>query len=440
MSNLKIWGLGLLGIVSVFLILLASKPNIPVHPIEHSENCCIPGKACTFRTVFGEESSDNHMRFKTPEKVNTSLNRGLSWLVTAQQKNGGWGAGSHSRQNVNDPHAVLADPATTSMTCMALLRSGSTLIRGTHSAQLSKGLEYLLGVVENTPANQATLAAPSGTQIQRKLGQNIDAVLTAQFLTNIIDHTFHNRDLHKRVENALNECVSKIQSQQQNDGSLNGAGWAGVLQSSLANNAVEAAKAKNAVVDDEKLMKSREYQKGNFDAETGKVETSRGAGIVLYSVSGSARAAAKDAREVKELVADAIMDGDISESTAVSPEVLEELGMDSDKAQRYSTSYKVFNAAKEQAQRKDVQTGYGSVGGEEFVSYLQTGESMIIGGDDSWTTWFNNISGRLLEIQNNDGSWNGHHCITSPVFCTATCVLILSISNDIDELTILGAK
>jgi hypothetical protein len=90
------------------------------------------------------------------------------------------------------------------------------------------------------------------------------------------------------------------------------------------------------------------------------------------------------------------------------------------------------------AQQNDVMDGFGSNGGEEFISYLQTGESMIIGKDQSWKNWYENMSGRLLNIQNEDGSWNGHHCITSPVFCTATCLLILSINNDIEELTKLG--
>jgi hypothetical protein len=38
-----------------------------------------------------------------------------------------------------------------------------------------------------------------------------------------------------------------------------------------------------------------------------------------------------------------------------------------------------------------------------------------------------------MAIQNNDGSWEGHHCITSPVFCTATALLILSIQEDMDK-------
>src|SRR5258705_332005 len=51
-------------------------------------------------------------------------------------------------------------------------------------------------------------------------------------------------------------------------------------------------------------------------------------------------------------------------------------------------------------------------------------------GGNYWRKWYYMMSGKLVNIQNGDGSWNGHHCITSPVFCTATCLLILSIHND----------
>src|SRR5687767_1839082 len=83
----------------------------------------VPPKGCVFMTVMGEESSDSSFIYKSPEKVLTSMTRGLSWIVEAKNKNGGWGAGSHSRQDLQNPHAVETDPATTSMVAMALLRT-----------------------------------------------------------------------------------------------------------------------------------------------------------------------------------------------------------------------------------------------------------------------------------------------------------------------------
>ena len=75
-------------------------------------------------------------------------------------------------------------------------------------------------------------------------------------------------------------------------------------------------------------------------------------------------------------------------------------------------------------------SGFGNNGGEEFMSFLMTGESIMMQGGNDWQKWYDMMSGKLVNIQNGDGSWNGHHCITSPVFCTATCLLILSIHND----------
>ncbi|MFN3315457.1 MAG: hypothetical protein ACK40K_01510, partial [Raineya sp.] len=107
-------------------------------------------------------------------------------------------------------------------------------------------------------------------------------------------------------------------------------------------------------------------------------------------------------------------------------------------AERYSNAYQVYNTGKAKAQEDKVMQGFGNNGGEEFLSYLQTGESLIIGKDKEWKKWYNNVSGRLLAIQENNGSWRGHHCITSPVFCTATCLLILSVENDMQKLEELG--
>jgi hypothetical protein len=165
-----------------------------------------------------------------------------------------------------------------------------------------------------------------------------------------------------------------------------------------------------------------------------------GAGVVLYSVSGSSRASAKEARRVREEMEKAKHDGRLPASAPVTAENLEKIGFQPSESRGFVTSYEVYESAKVQAQRDEVMDGFGSNGGEEFLSYLQTGEGMVISKDTQWTKWYDNISGRLLKIQNEDGSWNGHHCITSPVFCTATCLLILSVNNDVDRLAKLGSN
>lgn len=439
----------LLLIAAATITLIAAKQNGPrliVHQRHTIPSPTIPKpttpkeeKGCVFRTVFGEEpASDSDFVYKTTQSVAKSQDEALAWLAKAQGNDGGWGAGSHARQNVMDPHAVASDPASTAMVAMALLRCRHTLTEGKYSNNLNKAVNFLLAAVENSPDADLNITKLQSTQPQVKLGQNIDVVLTSQFLTNILDYTAHDPQLRKRIEKSLNKCVAKIQRAQDSNGSFRGSGWAGVLQSSLANNALETAQNKGIKVDSTVLENSRNYQKNNIDAKSGEVNTELGAGVVLYSVSSATRASAKEARVAKEKIEVARKEGKLSKDDAVSIDNLKKTGMSDADAMKYATAYDVNETAKQQSVRNDVMDGFGSNGGEEFLSYLQTGEGMIMGKDREWKKWYDNMNGRLLKIQNTDGSWNGHHCITSPVFCTATCLLILSVNNDIDQLVAMG--
>jgi len=396
-----------------------------------------PIEGCVFMTTMGEQSSNGFNVYKNSENLELSVRDGVSWLADAQLPNGGYGAGSHSAQNVRDPHAVKADPATTAMVAMAFLRSENTFKKGLYASNLKKATNFLMETVENKSMDSPYITEVRGTQIQTKLGENIDAVLTAQFFSNLLDRKLKGVDT-KRLERCLDICVSKIQNGTDAQGKQAGAGWAGVLQSGLANSALESAQAVGADVDEEVLDRSRDYQKGNYDDKTGNVSTEDGAGVMLYAVSGSVRASAKEARKAEEALTKAKKDGRLKNDAPVTVENLIKAGYSEAEAIEYNTSYNVYQSAKQTAQRQDVLNGFGNNGGEEFLSFLQTGESLVVNKDKDWRKWYDDMSGRILKIQNNDGSWNGHHCITSPVFCTATSILLLTVENDIEFLSKIG--
>jgi hypothetical protein len=404
--------------------------------------CChAPAKnplGCVFKTVYEGEGLDSTFVLKTPAEVSGSQQRAFNWMIQAQNGDGGFAAGTHARQDIMDPHAVPSDPATTAMVSMALLRAGSTPESGRFANVLQRTTEFLLKAVENAPEESLNVTQLTGTQIQVKLGQNIDAALTAQYFSNLMGRMPCNDPKHDRWLNALNKCVRKIQRSQTSNGSVAGSGWAGVLQSSFATNALESAQHVGAEVDDAALDKARDFQKANFDANTGSVATESAAGITLYAVSGSARASAKEARKADEDLKKAAREGRVKADAPVSVENLEQAGYTKDEAEKMNTAYQVYEAAKVQAQEQRVISGFGNNGGEEFLSFLQTGESLVINKDASWRNWYGSTTARLIEIQNPDGSWNGHHCITSPVFCTATSLLILGVNNDIEQLVAQG--
>jgi len=162
--------------------------------------------------------------------------------------------------------------------------------------------------------------------------------------------------------------------------------------------------------------------------------------VLLYAVSGSVRASAKEARKAKESVAKAKQEGKLEKNAKVTIQNLQEIGYSEEEAVSYTTSYEIYESAKQTAQQDEVMDGFGNNGGEEFLSFLQTGESLVVNQDSDWKKWYDDMSGRILKIQNKDGSWNGHHCITSPVFCTATSLLLLTVENDIQFLQKVGEE
>ena len=387
---------------------------------------------CIMKTIFGLDTSQEESSFstfETPEKVDAAIKKGLEWTDKAQGNDGGWGAGTHARQDVMDPHAVPSDPATTAMVAMSLLRTDNTLQKGEYSKNLKKSTEFLLKAIEECPDNQPYLTTLTNTQPQIKLGRNIDVILTAQFFTNILRFEITDAQLKKRIERALDKCIARIQKGQDTDGSWKDGGWAPVLQSALANNALESADDIGRKVDSAVMNRSRRYQNGNFDTKTNSVLTGKAAGVMLYGLSSTTRASAKDARAAQEVIVRGFASGQVKDEK-VTEENLRAAGVDAVKAKELVTAYSINKASQQQALREDVMQGFGNNGGEEFMSFLMTGESIMMQGGNDWQKWYDMMSGKLVNIQNEDGSWNGHHCITSPVFCTATCLLILSIHND----------
>ncbi len=85
-----------------------------------------------------------------------------------------------------------------------------------------------------------------------------------------------------------------------------------------------------------------------------------------------------------------------------------------------------------QAQLSDPRfvTGFGSIGGEEFFSYLNISDSLHRAGGPEWERWNRDMTAKILTMQNEDGTWAGHHCITGRVAVTSAAILMLVADRD----------
>ena len=340
----------------------------------------------------------------------------IEWLIKAQSPNGGWGAGSHAYQNVQDPHLVQTDPATTAFAAQALLKAGGPLKSNPYKEQILKGLDRILKDIDTRPDN-GRITTLDGTQPQIKLGVNIDASMALQFLSDIREQ-LEDEVLSTKVDKAAEVCITLIQGSQNANGGWAGGGWAPVLQSAMANNALELAQGRYDV-DDKAIENSRKYQAENIVGEG--VRSEDAAGVPLYAAASAQRATSTEAREA-EIYFESGTAIEFSNGTLKKEElskVLESKGMDKSKADRLANSYAVNYTSGKVLQSDEIWEGFGNNGGEEYLSYMLTSESLAQQGKEGWLKWRQSIDPKFKQSQNPNGSWSGHHCITSPVFCTA---------------------
>jgi hypothetical protein len=359
------------------------------------------------------------------------VRQGAEWLVRAQHPDGGWGAGSHARQDVRDPRQVVTDPATTAFVGLALLRSGSTPEAGPYREALRRATFYLLDVVEKAPPTGPRVTDIAGTQPQAKLGPLVDTGMTSQYLARVLPLLAKSSELRARVDAALDRCVRKLEESQTTDGSWkSGSGWAPVLESSVSTSALEMAQAVGKTVNPAKLDKARQYQKGRYDSASGRAESGDAAGVELYAFSSAQRANAADAALAEEQLQAAKDKSMLPKDAPVTEDNLKKAGVDERKAKSLNDAYHSNRSQLRRLSDEQLLNGFGSNGGEEYLSYLQTSESLVIAGGNEWELWRKKMSARLAKIQSQDGSWTGHHCITSPVFCTAAVLQCLTADRD----------
>ncbi len=100
----------LLSVSALAVVGLLATTNIKNdRPEKKVVKCCnnpALNHVCIMKTIIGTDTSQEGKlisTFKTPEKVEASIKKGLDWMGKAQAPDGGWGAGTHSRQDIKDP-------------------------------------------------------------------------------------------------------------------------------------------------------------------------------------------------------------------------------------------------------------------------------------------------------------------------------------------------
>jgi hypothetical protein len=430
----------------------------------------VTGVAAIAIGIYAETNGSPDRNRSSNDPVSVAVDKGLKWLVSVQGKDGGWGQdggetsyvrqGEHLESNGNDV-------ANTAVAAEALLHTGSTPTRGEYHQSLDRAVRFILEHVERSPAEGLAVTDLTGTQIQRKLGPYIDTFLTSKLLADL-DGNMGDAQANARVRRGLDKCVAKVEKGQLKDGSWNIAGgWAPILGTSIASQSLYVARSKNVVVDGPVLGRIETYTAmtvapppppavatpaggGVSSGSGGAAGSGAGRGVGVGSATAVAVSAAPAAGLT--LAESAGFGGTVgiggymparamtAEVSAVSAGVslykraqeLEQLSRTPDDRKKNAEQIKSITA---QLADPRFVTGFGSVGGEEFFSYLNISDSLRRAGGPDWERWNRDMQAKILKMQNEDGTWAGHHCITGRVAVTSAAILMLVADREKVVLT-----
>jgi hypothetical protein len=401
------------------------------------------------------------------DPVDASVSQGLRWLVSTQGKDGGWGQDGGETSYVRQGERLESsgnDVANTAVVAEALLHTGTTATHGQYREPLARAVEFVLQHVEQSPADGLGVTDLRGAQIQRKLGPYIDTFLAAKLLAEL-DGDMGSQQANARVRQGLQKCVAKIEKNQLKDGSWNIAGgWAPILGTSMASQSLAMAKAKGAADTEVALARVEQYSQfqprpsismqgsgggiGPGKGGGGGAGSSGGPGVAAGATVSSVEVTAMaDAADVTGSYSPGVAGGVIggvppsvsapetkdriltyaSASAGVplyqSAQQLEQLSRTEEDRKKNAAQIGAINGA---LSNQAFVTGYGSIGGEEFFSWLNISESLRRTGGAQWQKWNGDMKTKLLKLQNEDGTWAGHHCITGRVAVTSAAILLLT--------------
>jgi hypothetical protein len=394
-----------------------------------------------------------------PKPLSPNVKKGLDWLVEHQLPGGGWGEGEESAQmRGTGERASFRDTPNVADTCiavLALIRSGSTPREGPYRGAIAKGVRYVRSQVEQSDAESLSVTSVQGTRVQMKLGPNIDTFLASMLLAEVKGRMPDDAS-EKAVDVALHKVIGKIEKHQKQDGAFDGGGWAPVLAQAMSGKGINRARQAGARVSEMALANAQNGARMAFEASSRPVPAESAAEVAggdrstvlaaagprRSAVGGRAMMGGMGGSAGVELYARAASVGVLQDSVNTQqsevPRLREQADHAKDPKQRAEAKKQLGEIADAQKVHEEARAavigriedpafiaGFGSNGGEEFLSYMNLAESLVVKGGDEWKKWDARMTENLNRVQDGDGSWSGHHCITGRTFCTSTALLVL---------------
>lgn len=361
----------------------------------------------------------------SPKPLSGNVLKGMAYLVSKQNSDGGWSEGEESQymRQVGKINKEQSNVADTCMAALALLRAGNKPNKGQYAKNVAGAVDFVCKSIEKSDRDSLFVTEVRGIRVQAKLGQYVDTFLSAVFLPEVKGQMPDPVD-NERVTAALDKVIRKIERNQDSSGGWASGGWAPIHSQSLAMQGLNRAKQVGAAVSVESLRRAEGYARGNFDAKSKTFASGGSAGVPLYAagatlggLQSSIDSFNQDKPQLQKIAQDFRAPKEERDKAGAALKHFDEVQQGQDQA--------LESIAGKLSDQGFVQ-GFGCNGGEEFLSYLQISQTLLANHSKEWPSWDKKISSNIDHVQNSDGSWMGHHCITSRTFCTAAAVLVLT--------------
>jgi hypothetical protein len=315
-----------------------------------------------------------------PPKVRLSVNRGVQFLLRAQNRNGSWG----------DDIGYPGDISDTAVAIMALMNDGSTMRRGRYNRQIRRAVDWSLLKIKRGLNFGDAAYQPHHSLIQRKLGPNIDLYSAALLLTLIIPLEMEKQE-ERFARKKLTELARRIAGYQRPNGAFE-VSYEPMLTTVTAWLTLRQAHSAGITVHGASVDKVLKYLRRDcLEAKSGVFREKKWGNRERFVTQAGALRVFYGMGEEK------------------SPEI------------RRATNVVL-------RMRFDQDVG-GRAGGEEFLAALFAVQAMHLGEKKAFAKFYPRIVKALMKVQNRDGSWTGHHCITAKVYCTACSVVAMLTPN-----------
>lgn len=301
-----------------------------------------------------------------------SIDRGTDWLISAMRIDGSLGT----------DRGRPPDLSCTAIFGLVLLSQGNTLVAGPNREELQKVLDATLAMVDRLPNGPSQ--AKNVTLVQRKIGRNADLFVAALFLSQLQGEAGY---AEKDVRLALGKLTDGICAAQQKDGTWGEESWAPVLGTVLGWECLRAASSSGLKVD------ASATAAGDALLKQLKAAPTHGDNWMFEFY--------KNASSIRVL---------------------------------YSMNYRtdpIFETSVEKIMKiaREDDRPFFQAGGEEFLAFYLVTECLLQERNERWQSWYPLVRDKIVRVQNADGSWTGHHCITARTFCTAAAMLTLQAAN-----------